>query len=249
MISDCANFLAVCFWSSDLIPLGPSLHLQEETDPFPGRACGLRAKLVRRAPGCMDSWHAKARSLQSLVPCARRFAAWAQSGRARRAAGSLQGGVRVGAERGSPRSPLPALGARAIGPDSPVGGRMTSAAGWIIKKREQSRGLRSTQPAPRSTGTRDRIAARPDCSALACRSARRPRAPSLPSVCAPERPGTMLHLSQLLACALLLSLLSLRPSEAEPGRRQGGCCRGDVQTCAGGNGRRLGCLGGRGAPG
>ena len=117
---------------------------------------------------------------------------------------------------GSPRGPLRALGARAIGPGGRVGGRMTSAAGWIIKARAERRaqsapsrrraalGLAPTpqpgQPAPRS----------PAClPADPVRPRRRRSAPLDPT-------GTM-HLSQLLACALLLTLLSLRPSEAKPG--------------------------------
>lgn len=93
---------------------------------------------------------------------------------------------------------------------------MTSAAGWIIKARAEPR----TQSAP----SRRRAALGPASASqpgqTAPRSpAGRPAGPAHPR-CRPSEPrhptGTM-HLSQLLACALLLSLLSLRPSEAKPG--------------------------------
>uniref|UniRef100_G1MDV0 C-type natriuretic peptide n=3 Tax=Ailuropoda melanoleuca TaxID=9646 RepID=G1MDV0_AILME len=93
---------------------------------------------------------------------------------------------------------------------------MTSAAGWIIKARAERRaqsapsrrraalGLAPTsqpgQPAPRS----------PACLPAGPVRPRRHRS-------APLDPTGTMHLSQLLACALLLTLLSLRPSEAKPG--------------------------------
>ena len=75
-ISDCANFLAVCFWSSDLIPLSPSLHLQRGKLILSRTSVWVEGQACAQGTGCTDAWHARARSLQSLVPCARRFAAW-----------------------------------------------------------------------------------------------------------------------------------------------------------------------------
>uniref|UniRef100_A0AC11BHD1 Natriuretic peptide C n=1 Tax=Ovis aries TaxID=9940 RepID=A0AC11BHD1_SHEEP len=93
---------------------------------------------------------------------------------------------------------------------------MTSAAGWIIKARAEPR----TQSAP----SRRRAALGPATASQPGQTA--PRSPAgrpagpehrrcRPS--APRHPTGTMHLSQLLACALLLSLLSLRPSEAKPG--------------------------------
>ena len=73
---DCANFLAVCFWSSDLIPLSPSLHLQRGKLILSRTSVWVEGQACAQGIGCTDAWHARARSLQSLVPCARRFAAW-----------------------------------------------------------------------------------------------------------------------------------------------------------------------------
>lgn len=63
----------------------------------------------------------------------------AQSGESPPSRGIPPGWDEAGGQRGSPRGPLPALGASAIGPGGPVGGRMTSAAGWIIKARAEPR--------------------------------------------------------------------------------------------------------------
>ncbi|KFO30090.1 C-type natriuretic peptide [Fukomys damarensis] len=71
---------------------------------------------------------------------------------------------------------------------------MTSAAGCIIK----ARGQRRDQSAP----SWRRVAVG---FALAC------------SLTVSAGPSGTMHLSQLLACTLLLTLLSLRPSEAKPG--------------------------------
>nr|XP_035161939.2 C-type natriuretic peptide isoform X1 [Callithrix jacchus] len=106
--------------------------------------------------------------------------------RARRAAGSLRGGLREGSP--PPRPPPGPWRCRvrgAIGPGCPVGGRMTSAAGWIIKARAESR----AQSAP----SRRRAALGP-CSPCSPASLLRTclpvcpptRAPSLPPVCAPR---------------------------------------------------------------
>lgn len=142
----------------------------------------------------------------------------AQSGESPPSRGIPPGWDEAGGQRGSPRGPLPTLGASAIGPGGPVGGRMTSAAGWIIKARAEPRAQSAPsrrcaalgpgpapasqpgQPAPRSPARLPAGPAHPCC--------RRP---------APSHPTGTMHLSQLLACALLLALLSLRPSEAKPG--------------------------------
>lgn len=119
-------------------------------------------------------------------------------------------------QRGSPRGPLPDLGARAIGRGGRVGGRMTSAAGWIIKARAEPR----AQSAPSRRRAALGLAPTPQPSQPAPRSpAPSPAGPVRPRCCgsAPLDPAGTMHLSQLLACALLLTLLSLRPSEAKPG--------------------------------
>lgn len=93
-----------------------------------------------------------------------------------------------------------------------MGGGMTSAAGWIYKGASGAAGSERTQSAPRSSGTRAHTAAPPARSAFAWAS--------ICPCCRLRVPlhlkGTM-HLSHLLAWALLLTLLSLWQSEAKPG--------------------------------
>lgn len=137
-----------------------------------------------------------------------------------------------GGRGGSPRGPLPALGARAIGPGVRVGGGMTSAAGWIIKARE----ARRTQSAPSRR-----------CAALGPGSAQKPRQPterlpphlpSLPPVCAPplHRHHAPLPTAGLRPAAHSTVAPALR-SQARVA--EGGCCRGAVGTMRG-------CMGGLG---
>lgn len=118
-----------------------------------------------RAPGAPTLGMPGTRSLQMEFPVRAALQPRVQRERAGGAAGSLRGWD-GGGGWGSPRGPLRALGARAIGPGGRVGGRMTSAAGWIIKARAEPRaqsapsrrraalGLAPTpqpgQPAPRS---------------------------------------------------------------------------------------------------
>lgn len=94
-------------------------------------------------------------------------------------------------------------------------------------------GSERTQPAPRSTGTRAHIAARPACSALACLSARRPRAPSPPPVCAPRphRHHAPLPAAGLRPAAHATLAAALR-SQAR-GAAEGGCCCMDIGTVRG----------------
>ena len=80
-----------------------------------------------------------ARSLQLEFPCARHCAAGRAVGREPAEPRDPSGVGRGWGQRGSPRGPLPAFGARAIGLGGLVGGRMTSAAGWIIKARAEPR--------------------------------------------------------------------------------------------------------------
>ena len=104
-ISDCANFLAVCFWSSDLIPLSPSLHLQRGKLILSRTSVWVEGQACAQGIGCTDAWHARARSLQSLVPCARRFAAWSAI---QREPAELRDPSRVGGgwgPRGNPAAP------------------------------------------------------------------------------------------------------------------------------------------------
>ncbi|XP_014718006.2 C-type natriuretic peptide [Equus asinus] len=93
---------------------------------------------------------------------------------------------------------------------------MTSAAGWIIKAR--------AEPRAQSAPSRRRAALGPAPAPQSGQPAPRPPAalPASPACprcrrSAPLDPTGTMHLSQLLACALLLTLLSLRPSEAKPG--------------------------------
>lgn len=176
----------------------------------------LWSKLARRAPGA-PSLGRPGRALPAIgVPLCTPLCSWESCWeRARRAAGSLRGGKRVGAE-GEPPRPPPGLRRACHWPGRPCGREDDISGRLDYKGASGATGSERTQPAPRSTGTRARTAARPVCSALACQSARRPRAP-LCRRSAPLHPTGTMHLSQLLACALLLTLLSLRPSEAKPG--------------------------------
>lgn len=117
---------------------------------------------------------------------------------------------------GEPPRPPPGPRRACHWPGQP-GGREDDISGRLdYKGASGAAGSERTQPAPRSTGTRAHTAAQPACSALACPSARRPVRPRC-RWSAPLDPTGTMHLSQLLACALLLTLLSLRPSEAKPG--------------------------------
>lgn len=142
---------------------------------------------------------------------------------------------------GSLHGPLRALGARAIGPGSRVGGRMTSAAGWIIKARAEPR----VQSAPSRRRAALGLAPTPQPSLPAPRSpARLPaaRAPSLPLVCAP-RPHR--HHAPLAAAGLRpaahATLAPALRSQAR-GTAEGGCCCMDIGTVRGCG--RAGGLGG-----
>lgn len=171
----------------------------------------------------------------------------AQSGERRRAAGSLQGEVRVGAE-GEPPRPPPGPRRACHWPGRPCGREDDISGRLDYKGASGAADSERTQPAPRSTGTRARTAARPACSALACRSARRLRAPSLPPVCAQAPRG---HHAPLPAAGLRpaarAALAAALRSQAR-GAAEGGFFRGDVGTCEGQMGG-LGRLGGCGAPG
>lgn len=119
----------------------------------------------------------------------------------------------VGAKGGAPAPPSrPSIRPRALchWPWLP-GGREDDISGRLdYKGTSRATDSERTQPAPCSSGTRARLASLlliclPDCS------------PAVPAAdCTLGLIGTM-HLSQLIACALLLTLLSLRLSEAKPG--------------------------------
>ena len=93
---------------------------------------------------------------------------------------------------------------------------MTSAAGWIIKARAEPRA--QSAPSRRCAALGPAPASQPGQPAPRS-PARLPAGPAHPCCrrSAPSHPTGTMHLSQLLACALLLALLSLRPSEAKPG--------------------------------
>ena len=153
--------------------------------------------------------------------------------RARRAAGSLRGGMRVGAEGEPPRTP-PGPRRECHWPGLPCGREDDISGRLDYKGASGAAGSERTQQALRSTGTRTRVAARPACSALACPSARRPRAPLLPPVCAQPPHG---HHAPLPAAGLRpAARATLAPalrSQAR-GAAEGGCCRRDVGTVRGG---------------
>lgn len=136
----------------------------------------------------------------------------------------------VGAEEGAPAAPSrPPPGRRfgrvrcAIGPGVPVGGKMTSAAGWIIKAPAEPR----TQSAP----SRRRTAVGPllawqSCSASACPTAHRPS--RLQTVCIPRshRHHAPLPADRLRPAARATLAPALRSQARDT--TEGGCCRGDA---------------------
>lgn len=207
------TFWELWLWTSDLILLSLSLHLQRgKLIPSRESAC-VEVQACAQGTGSADAWHAWHALAANGVPCARRFAAAGAAGEGWRRSGIPRGvGCRLG-QRGSPRGPLPDLGARAIGRGGRVGGKMTSAAGWIIKARAEPR----AQSAP--SRRRAALGLAPTPQPARRSPARLPAGPVRPRCCgsAPLDPAGTMHLSQLLACALLLTLLSLRPSEAKPG--------------------------------
>lgn len=148
--------------------------------------------------------------MQRVTLCAPLCSSECSQERARRAVGSLGGEMRVWAE-GEPPRPPPSPRRACHWPGQP-GGREDDISGRLdYKGVSGAAGSERTQPAPRSSGTRVRTAAPPACSAPAY-------APALAAArVRPLHPAGTMHLSQLLACALLLTLLSLRPSEAKPG--------------------------------
>lgn len=120
--------------------------------------------------------------------CARLCSSECSRERASRTAGSLPGGMRVGAEREPPRPP-PSPRRACHWPGQPSGREDDISGRLDYKGASGAAGSERTQPAPRSTGTRACTAVRPACSAPACCSARQPRVPSLPPVCAPRPYG------------------------------------------------------------
>lgn len=181
----------------------------------------------------MDSWHARARSLQSLGPLC---APLCSLERSREEPAEPRDPSRVGVRSGGPRGgpPQPPPGPRRAchcGPDGPVGGRMTSAAGWIIK----------AQAEPRLERTRRRRAALGPATAsqpgqTAPRSpAGRPAGPKHRR-CRPSAPRAPGHHAPLPAAGLRPAALApLAPalrSQAR-GAAKGGYCREDVGTCEG----------------
>lgn len=140
----------------------------------------------------------------------------------------------VGAEKGAPAAPPGRRFGRvrcAIGPGGPVGGKMTSAAGWIIKAPAEPR----TQSAP----SRRRTAVGPvlawqSCSASACRTAHQPS--RLQTVCTPR---SRRHHAPLPADRLCpAARASLTPALRSQARdsTKGGCCRGDAGLVRGAEG-------------
>lgn len=195
----------------------------------------MRSQCVRRAPG-RSALRMPGRALDTnrFPPCAPLCSSECSREGARPSRGIPWGRVRgEWGQRGSPRGPLLAIGARAIGPGGRVGGRMTSAAGWTIKARAEPR----IQSAPSRR-----------CAALGLASASQPgqpaprpptRPPALPPVCAPTPHR---HHAPLPAAGLRpaphATLAPALRGQARGGA-EGGCCCGDVETVRG-------CMGGLG---
>lgn len=157
----------------------------------------MRSQSVRRAPGTLTlRMPGRALDANRFPPCAPLCSSECCRERARPSRGIPRGRVRwERGQRGSPRGPLLAIGARAIGPGGRVGGRMTSAAGWTIKARAEPRiqSAPSRRCAALGPASASRIAAEPACSApsyppaRAAASARSstPRAPCTSPSCWP----------------------------------------------------------------
>lgn len=186
----------------------------------------LRSHCVRRAPGT-STLRAPGRALDAnrFPACAPLCSSECRRERARPSRGVPRG--RAGCEwgqRGSPRGPLLAIGARAIGPGGRVGGRMTSAAGWTIKAR--------AEPRIESAPSRRCAALGPASASQPGQPAPRPptRLPALPPVCAPPPHG---HHAPLPAAGLrpaAHATLARALRVQARGGAEGGCCRGDVGT-------------------
>lgn len=118
----------------------------------------------------------------------------------------------------------------AIGPGGPVGGKMTSAAGWIIKAPAEPR----TQSAPSRRGTAaGPLLAWQSCSASACRIAHRPS--RLQTVCIPRshRHHAPLPADRLRPAARATLAPTLRSQARDT--TEGGCCRRDAGLVRGVN--------------